>query len=444
MKKSEIMDILVDWNFWKTDLDAGLERPEQAGRIKRLSEMKEVVVVSGVRRSGKSTLLVQFCKSLINAGTRKEDVLIVNMEDPRFKNPSLGLLNEIYEAYLTELNPQKEHYVVLDEIQTVREWEKFVRYLHENRKVHVFVTGSSSKLLGSEYSTVLAGRHVDLNVYPLSFSEFLRFRGVFIEDKLDIVSKRHEIKRLVSEYMKWGGFPKVALLQKEADKKELLNTYFRDITIKDVVMRHKIKEVEKLEELAKYYLTNVSSLQSFNKIKNVLNASLDTTERFSRYLSETYMVFFASKFSFSKKEQLLNPKKAYCIDNGLRNAVGFVFSEDSGRLMENVIFLELKRRAHNDREIFYWRGKQAGKEVDFLVKEGQKVGQLIQACYDVENEDTKKREVSALKEAMEEFGLRSGMVITWDYEGEEKEAPPEGKIAYVPLWKWLLAAPSRT
>ncbi len=433
MKKSEIMDILADWNFWKTDIDAGIERPEMAERIKTLSEMNEAVVVSGVRRSGKSTLLLQFCKFLIKCGTRKEDILIVNFEDPRFRTLDMDLLNGIYEAYLTELDPQKEHYVVLDEIQAIDGWERFVRYLHENRKVHVFVTGSSSKLLASEYSTVLAGRHVDFEVYPLAFREFLRFRnGVFIKDKLDIISKRHEIKRRVSEYVRWGGFPKVSLLPKEADKKELLNTYFRDITIKDVVMRHKIKEVEKLEELAKYYLTNVSSLQSFNRIKDALNVSLDTVERFSRYLSEAYMIFFTSKFSFSKKEQLLNPKKVYCIDTGLRNAVGFVFSEDSGRLMENVVFLELKRRGSG--EIFYWKGKG---EVDFVVKEGTKVGQLIQACYDIDDENTKKREVSALLEAMKELGLKNGRIITWEQEGEER-FEGKGKIAYIPLWKWLL------
>ncbi|MFZ3077848.1 MAG: ATP-binding protein, partial [Candidatus Aenigmatarchaeota archaeon] len=313
MKSSEIMEILLDWNFWKKDIDTGIERPGLISRITRLSKMNEIVVVSGARRSGKSTLLQQFCKSLMEKGVRKEDILIVNLEDPRFRELGVETLNNIYETYQTELNPKKEHYVILDEIQVVRQWERFARFLHESKKAHVFLTGSSSKLLSSEYSTVLAGRHVDMEVYPLSFREFLKFRGVEIKEKIEITSKRHEIRRLVSEFLKWGGFPKPTLLQSEQDKKELLGIYFRDILIKDIAMRHKIKNIGKLEELAKYYLSNVSSLQSFNKIKNILNLSIDTVERFSRYFSDAYLIFFVKKFSFSEKEQILNPKKVYCI-----------------------------------------------------------------------------------------------------------------------------------
>lgn len=435
MKRHEILEVLADWNFWKMELDTGIERTELVGGIKRLAGLGEIVVVSGVRRCGKSTLLLQFCRSLIESGARKEDILIVNLEDPRLKKPDLDLLNGIYEAYTTELNPQKRHYVVLDEVQAVEGWEKFARFLHENRKAGVFVTGSSSKLLSSEYSTVLSGRHVDTEAYPLSFREFLRFRGVELKDRLDLVSKRHELRRLATEYVKWGGFPKACLLREERDKKEILNAYFRDIIIKDVVMRHRIREVEKLEELARYYLTNVSSLQSFNNVRKVLGVSIDTVERFSAYLSEVYLVFFASKFSFSRKEQILNPKKAYCIDNGLRNAAGFVFSDDLGRLMENTVFLELKRMK---KEVFYWKGKG---EVDFVVKDGTKPLRLVQACYDIEDKDVKSREVGALAEAMDELKLKEGLVITWDYESDEKSG---GKtIRYVPLWKWLLQQDER-
>lgn len=430
MKASEIMEILLDWNFWKKEIDTGIERAELISRIKRLSGMNEITVVSGVRRSGKSTMLLQFCKSIMGRGTRKEDILIVNFEDPRFKSLDIELLNKIYETYLTELNPNEEHYVVLDEVQVVNQWEKFARFLHESKRAHIFLTGSSSKLLSSEYATVLAGRHVDMDVHPLSFREFLSFKGVLLKDKTDIISKRHEIKRLITEYLKWGGFPKPTLLEKEQDKKELLNSYFRDITIKDIAMRHKIKDIGKLEELAKYFLSNVSSLQSFNKIKNMLGISIDTVERFSRYFSDAYMVFFVKKFSFSEKEQILNPKKVYCIDTGLRNAVSFVFMENLGRLMENAVFLELKRWG---KEIFYWKGR---KEIDFLVKEDLKVKRLIQVCYDIEDKEAKKRETEALLEGMKEFKLKDGLIVTWDYEGEEKINGK--KIVCTPLWKWLL------
>jgi predicted AAA+ superfamily ATPase len=430
MKSNEIMEILTDWNFWGEELDTGIERPELLKEMQRLLKINEILVVSGVRRSGKSTLVLQFCKSLIESGVRKEDILIVNLEDPRFKQLDLQLLNEIYETYLTQLNPSKEHYVVLDEVQVVKQWEKYARFLHENRKAHVIVTGSSSKLLSSEYATVLAGRHVDMQVYPLSFKEFLRFKGVDIKTNIEIISKRHQIKRLMQEYLKWGGFPKPTLLKKEKEKKDELYGYFRDIMTKDVAMRYKVKDIGKLEELAKYYLSNIASLQSFNNIKKFLDISLDSVERFSTYFSNAYLLFFVKKFSYSVKQQILNPRKVYCIDTGLRKVAGFVFMEDLGKLMENTVFVELMRKG---KQVFYWKNKG---EVDFVIKGDKKVEKLIQVCYDAEDPKTKEREVNALLEAMKFFKLRTGVIVTWDYEDEERINGK--KISYIPIWKWLL------
>jgi len=430
MKSNEIMEILTDWNFWGEELDTGIERPELLKEMQRLLKINEILVVSGVRRSGKSTLVLQFCKSLIESGVRKEDILIVNLEDPRFKQLDLQLLNEIYETYLTQLNPSKGHYVVLDEVQVVKQWEKYARFLHENRKAHVIVTGSSSKLLSSEYATVLAGRHVDMQVYPLSFKEFLRFKGVDIKTNIEIISKRHQIKRLMQEYLKWGGFPKPTLLKKEKEKKDELYGYFRDIMTKDVAMRYKVEDIGKLEELAKYYLSNIASLQSFNNIKKFLDISLDSVERFSTYFSNAYLLFFVKKFSYSVKQQILNPRKVYCIDTGLRKVAGFVFMEDLGKLMENTVFVELMRKG---KQVFYWKNKG---EVDFVIKGDKKVEKLIQVCYDAEDPKTKEREVNALLEAMKFFKLRTGVIVTWDYEDEERINGK--KISYIPIWKWLL------
>ena len=284
MEKLEILNVLNDWNFWRKEIDAGIRREVIVKKIKEISKAKEIVVITGIRRCGKSTCLLQFCKDIINSGIRKEDILIVNFEDPRLNNLNLDLLNKIYEIYLTDLNPNKKHYVILDEVQLIEGWEKFARFLHENKKINVFVTGSSSKLLSSEYSTVLAGRHLDIEIKPLSFREYLFFKKIEVKNALDISQKRHEIKRAFADYLKEGGFPKVTLANKE-NKRDLLEVYFSDITIKDIVQRYNIKEVNKLNELAKYYLTNVSTLQSFNNIKNVLKLNLDTDEGFSYYLS---------------------------------------------------------------------------------------------------------------------------------------------------------------
>lgn len=175
MQKNQILEILADWNYWGNYEDHSLERKKYIKRLEHLLKTKEIVVIKGVRRCGKSTLILQFLRKLIQEGLKEKNTLVVNFEDPRFKNLSLDLLHKIYEVYLEKLQPKKKHYVILDEVQEIEGWEKFARYLHEAKKVPVFITGSSSKLLSEEYSTLLSGRHVDMEVFPLSFPEFLKF-----------------------------------------------------------------------------------------------------------------------------------------------------------------------------------------------------------------------------------------------------------------------------
>lgn len=427
MKRDEILEILVDWNYWGNYEDGSLERERYLKRLKHLQKAGEITVIKGVRRAGKSTLISQFVGKTLED---MENSLIVNFEDPRFRNLSSEVLNKIYEVYLDEMNPGKKPWVVLDEVQEVEGWERFARFLHESKGAKVFITGSSSKLLSEEYSTHLAGRHVDLEIFPLSFREFLRFKGLEVGKKVEVVKARHRIKNALKEFIEFGGFPKVALV--EEGKEEILKNYFRDILIKDVQRRFDVRETGKLEDLAKYYLTNIANLQSFNKVKEVANLSLDTVERFSEYFSIARVLFFVPKFSFSYKKQVLNPKKVYAIDTGLRNVVSFQFSEDLGKLYENLVFLELFKEG---KDIYYWKGR-GGREVDFVVKKGKEVEQLVQVCYDVEDEATEKRERKGLERAMEEFGLDEGLVITKDR--SDKEVVGSKEIIYKPLWKWLL------
>lgn len=430
MDKSLILGILNDWNYWKKDLSVGIARHFFSEKIFQKAKTMEIIVIKGIRRCGKSTLLLQYCQNLIDEGVNKEDILIVNFEDPRFTGLDLEALNKIYETYLTEFSPSKKHYVILDEVQVVTAWEKFARFLHENKKINVFVTGSNSKLLNSDYATVITGRHLDIQTYPLSFREFLIFNKVDIGDELDKISKRHVIQRNLKEFMKWGGFPKITLTVREDDKADLLKNYFRDILIKDIAARYKIKELQKLEELAKYYLTNISTLSSVNKISNILDISLGTVERFSGYLSDSYMISFIPKFSWKKKEQILNPKKVYCADVGLRNSVSFLFKEDYGRIAENIVYNHIYSE---ENEIFYWKGKQ---ECDFIVKNGLKKYAAIQVCWNISRAETKERELNGLAEACKNLKLKEGIIITEDFEKEENF---EGiKIKYIPLWKWLL------
>jgi len=435
MEKNEIFEILLDWNYWGNYKDNSKERPEYLRKIRELVKTKEIVVVKGVRRSGKSTIIAQFIRKLIEEKkVRAEDTLIVNFEDPRFYELNLSVFNQIYDTYLEKMQADPA-YVVLDEVQEVDGWEKFARFLHEAKKVNVIVTGSSSKLLSEEYSTLLSGRHVDSEVFPLSFREYLSFKGLRVESEVEKIKERYRIKGILREYMEYGGFPKVCLVD-QREKRTILQSYFNDIVIKDVQRRFNVKEVDKLEQLAKYYLANTSALHSFNKIKNILNISLDSVERFSRYLSIARLFFFIPKFSFSLKEQILNPKKVYCIDVGLRNVVGFKFSSDIGKIAENIVFLSIIEK-EAESNVFYW--KDAKHEVDFLIKgKRNKISSLIQVCWDVNKEETKKREVGSLIEASKEFGCNNLFVITEDYEKEETVSGK--KIQFIPLWKWLLRA----
>jgi len=433
MRKDEILRILVDWNYWGNYRDESVERGRYIEKLNHLLKTGEIIVIKGVRRSGKSTLMLQFIRK---SGLDEKNTLVVNFEDPRFRNPNLELLDRIYEVYQEELQPDEGHYVILDEVQEVEGWEKFARFLHEAKKVQVFITGSSSKLLSEEYSTLLAGRHVDMEIFPLCFTEFLEFKGVSIRSRIEMIKFRHRIRKLLDEYLEFGGFPKVVLIEEDKGKEELLNNYFRDILIKDVQRRFKVRETVKLEELAKYYLTNISTLQSFNRARKWLDLSLDTVERYSKYFAIARLLFFVPKFSFSLKEQILNPKKVYCMDPGLRNIVSFKFSEDSGRIAENVVFLNLLFRNRNsDREIYYWRDKR-GREVDFVLKRGLKIERLIQVTYVSGEEEVDVREKKALLKASEELNCEDMQVITRDYEAEEDFKGK--KIKFRPLWKWLV------
>lgn len=431
MNKNEILTVLEDWNFWKKGLDTGVRRDSYLQKFEELALTKQIVVVTGARRSGKSYLLRQFAKKLIGQGAPKANILMVNFEDPRFVGLNTKLLQKIYEVYLEVLNPQDKPYIFLDEVQEVNKWEKWVRSMHELSKAKIILSGSNAKLLSREFSTLLTGRHIDLTIFPLSFKEFLYFKNLSVEDELDLVSKRIEIRALLNEYLEFGAFPEVVLAK---EKKEMLLTYFDDVLNKDLVRRYRVRKAEELNVLAKFYLTNISSPITFNSIEKFLEISASTVEKYSDYLNTAYLTFLLKRFSFKVKEQEKSPRKVYAIDPGLANAVGFRFSQNIGRLAENVVFLELERRKAVDPklETYYWKDVRH-QEVDFVVKKDLKLEQLIQVCWDPQDPQTKNRELRGLSKAMDKLGVAEGLVITGDYEAEE------GPFKFVPLWKWLLA-----
>jgi len=430
MEKAKLIEILSEWNFWEKEINTGVERKKYVEKVNNVLKSGQVATIIGARRSGKSTIMKQYLHELIKNGVNKKNTLFVNFEDPRFgAELSLELLQQIFDAYIEFLEPEGKPYIFLDEVQHIKGWEKFVRSLHERDVAYLIVSGSSSRLLSEEFGTALTGRHITIQVFPLSFPEFLKFKGVEIKTKLEAVSKRHAIRRLLREYMEFGAFPKVVLSE---EKSAMLRDYYDDILSKDVIVKHGIKAHDKLIALSKFYITNVSSPVTFNSIKGFLDIPISTIERFSYFLSYSYLFFFVKKHAYSLKEQEKNPRKVYCIDSGLRNAISFRFSEDAGKIAENIVFLELTRQGE---EIYYWKdGRQ--RETDFVIKKGLKIVEVIQVCWNLDDAKTKKREIEGMMEAMREFDLKEGLVITEDFEGEE--AVEGGRVIYMPLWKWLM------
>ncbi len=431
MREIAILELLDSWNFWTKQPEIGLPRKRYLQAIIPLFSTNQAIALTGVRRSGKSTLMMQLAQQLINSGVAPRNILIINWEDYRWENPSLKLLGQVYEIYRKKVSTGKLVYLFLDEIHKIVGWERFVRTVIDQKEAKIVLSGSSAQLLSRELGSLLTGRHVAIPVFPLSFEELLEFKGLSIRDELELVGKKRAVQQCIDESMTYGFLPEVVLSAEAAAKQKTLVDYIEAIITRDVVERHKIKEKEKLRSLARFYLTNPCSPISFNKIKEMLALPLHTVERFSYYLEEAYLLLFLKRFSYKVREQEKSPRKVYSIDPGLLQAYSFKFMENTGTLMENLVFLELMK---DGKEVYYWKNPQQ-EEVDFVVKEGLKVKQLLQVCYRLDSPDTKKREIRALLKAMKEFNLQEGSVITSDYEDEEQN---QGKtIRYIPLWRWL-------
>jgi len=432
MKELAIIELLNDWNFWTKQPEIGVPRKQYLQGLLPFFSTNQAIALTGVRRSGKSTLMLQLAQQLITDGVEPRNILIVNWEDYRWENPSLTLLGEVYNLYRQKVSTGKLVYIFLDEIHKITGWEKFVRTLIDQKEAKIVLSGSSAQLLSRELGSLLTGRHVAVPIFPLSFKELLEFKGLFVKDEVDLIAKKKTIQQYLDESLTFGFLPEVVLSTETTAKQKMLTDYVEAIITRDVVERHKIKEKEKLRSLSRFYLTNSSSPVSFNKIKEMLTLPLRTVERFSYYLEEAYLLFFVKRFSYKVREQEKSPRKVYSIDPGLLQAYSFKFMENKGALMENLVFLELIKGGE---EVYYWKNPQQ-EEVDFVVKEGLKIKKVIQVCYALDDHDTKKREVRSLLKALREFNLAEGIIITYDYEGEEEIQ--EKKIRYVPLWRWLV------
>lgn len=424
MEKGDLLDLLRQQE--KRIRDFGKKefiQRECLENLKKFFKSPHSLIITGPRRCGKSVLMSQ----IINSYYKK--FYYINFEDERLFGFNLKDLSELYEIFL-ELSGQGKTFF-LDEIQNVQEWERWVRRLYDEG-FKFFITGSNATMLSKELGTKLTGRHINFTLYPFSFKEFLSYKN-YIPKNLFMPEEKVKVKKFLTEYLEKGGFPEFLI----SGNIEILQEYFNDMIQKDIIERYNLANVRQIKELAKYLLTNSGNLTSYNKLSKLAETgSINTIIKYISYLENAYVLFIVPFFSYSLKKQTTNPFKVYPIDTGLRNSISFKFSKDKGRLYECIVAIELKRR---DEEIYYWKNQQQ-QEVDFVVRKGLRICKLIQVCYDVDNLDTKKREVRALISASRELKCKNLLVITMDKEGEEifEWFGVKRKIKFVPLWKWLL------
>ena len=412
MDKTKILEILNDWNYWTKEPPVTVARELYGNKIARYMEKDEVVVIKGVRRCGKSTLMINQIKRLIEKGVEVKNILFVNLEDPRFINHlSVDLLEEIKEVYLETLNPDPRPYIFLDEIQNIPSWEKWVNKEYELKFSYMTLSGSNSSLLSSEISSALSGRYISVMVYPLSFKEYLSFKEVAVSSKLDLVSKRIEINRAFSAYLEEGGFPKV-LAYEALEKRELLISYKDSILLKDIVARFKLKNFTVLEDIAAFVLANSPLIQSTNKLKNNFSISYDMARDYLDYLQRAYMIFAIKKFDYSLKKQNANDKKYYTVDIGLSHIFRVANREFYGADLENIVFLELLRRGFT---LYYYKTAN-DLEIDFIVEENRKIVALIQVSKSLKERQTLKRELLPFEKTCQELQLNDvrQIIITED------------------------------
>jgi len=419
MNREELYSILFEQQKDFEEENPTIPR-EMAEKAIKLTSLEMPLVITGVRRCGKSFLL-KIIKNILKL--REKEYFYINFNDDRLIKFEVEDFQKIID-FINEQKYNEKCFLFIDEIQEVSGWEKWIDRIKSKYKI--FITGSNSKLLSSEIATILTGRSISLSLTPLNFKEFLQANKVSIKNwKLDL-KEQAMIRKELSSFIETGGIPKRVITGQNIIIKEL----YEDILYKDIIKRFARLD-RQIKETALFFFSNPSSLISLraiskmSKIKNIA-----TVKSMTEAFESSFLFFFINKFDYSIKTQIQNPRKVYCIDNGFLVNMGFRLSEDKGKLLENLVAIELKRR---EKEIFYYSNKY---ECDFLIREGNKIKEAIQVTYEL-NEKNKEREINGLIEALNKFKLKKGLIITFDQEDKIKS---QGKIIkLIPVWKWLLS-----
>ncbi len=384
-----------------------------------------IKVILGPRRAGKSVFSLMLLKD--------RPFMYFNFDDEVLSSAGGIATDEL----MKELHAAYGHLktVLFDEIQNLLNWELFVNRLHREG-YNIVLTGSNANLLSKELATHLTGRHIPIEILPFDFNEFLLAKKFQISKEYSkLPLQRGELLHLMENYLENGGFPEVVV--NNVDASVYLDVLFDALVFKDVVKRHRVKFSTQVANLGGHIINNFANLYTIRKILEILNLkSASTIEKYIKYLEEAYLIFSLLRYSPKSIQRIRSPRKAYAVDNGFITAKAIQYSPNKGKLMENLVFTELvKRGAKPNRELFYYKTRN-DKEVDFVVKKGIEVAELIQVCYESISSHVEQREVRALVEAGNELKVKKLTILTWDEKRTVKK--DSDTIEFVPLLEWLL------
>lgn len=420
-------------NFMEYEFPASIPRQVEITPVQG-----KPTVCMGVRRSGKSTYLFQQIQHLLGQGISRQNILYLNFFDDRLHNLQHDSLSLIVEAFFT-LFPEKKQtetiYCFFDEIQTVQGWESFVDRLQRTENCEIFLTGSSAQMLSREIATQMRGRALSWELFPFSFRECLSAEKIKSVGPFSS-KQRFTVQNAFESYWQTGGFPEVIHTNQNLRIK-IHQEYWGAMLFRDLIERHDIAHPKAVTDLAHWLADNTSCLYSVNKLTGYLKSLGHTVPKsaVSEYLEwfeDAYIFFTVRLFDASLARSNANPKKIYCIDHALVTSVSSGILVNSGHLLENLVFLALRRQTQ---AVFYYKSK-TGREVDFIAQLPDRSKKLIQVCETLADPQTRKREISALTEAMTELELSKGLIIT--KQEEEVIETASGTILVKPVWRFLL------
>lgn len=451
MDRDVLHTLLTTWNPHFTNPSHGkwlgmVARERYLAHIQRLMNLRHVIILTGVRRAGKSTIMHQLMAHLIQEkGVPPQNVVYLFLEDilvQQYLSQGWKLLDHIYNYYLETHNPQGKVYLFLDEIQGIKDFNRWISGKYEKQDLIKFIlSGSRRSLVESESASVLTGRNVQIDIYPMDFNEYLSVQKVVTKKEVSIPSLREanfsqqsSIMHHLGNYLREGGYPEIVLTKDKEIKRVLASNYYRDTVTRDVILPNGVRNQQEVEVLGLQILADFTKTHTYSSLSRPQKLSIESTKAYINYFQRAYLFFESKHFSYKTKEtqDVQRARKIYVVDNGLRNFNIPLLRPDLGQCAENVVYMELRRRAQ---AVYYWKGK---KEIDFVTMSPHV------ALYNVSYTDIPhERELLSMTEGLEEFGLDRGTILTKNYSDIVRV---KGKtVEFIPLWAWLmLSVPFKT